>query len=221
MASRSRNYTYHFLFHGELSDAPGRNESWDEYIRYRGKSRWELIIEGTDFYGTSEAEPVKEVMSTKALLNWVLEQDAQGEAGETKAVDDPNGSEDDDLYRQFGPRAARLRDIAGEVGAAYCASCLDGWLAGLWPPEKRQSVRILDVKGVTQRAIWIGVHHSVYEIDTNRGPGFLYPPDADRAAKLVLKSESSMSAGRIVKVPILLMAKIEALKPCLESLAKH
>jgi hypothetical protein len=214
MTTSVRKNDRYFLFHGELSDAPGRNESWDEYLRYRGKNRWDLIVEGTDFSGTSAAEPVREVMSTRALVNWVQERDAEIE----EAVNDLDESEDEVPQREFGPRAARLREIAISVGATYCVSCLDGWLAGTWPPEKQRAIRILDVKGVTRRGVWIRIYHSVYEVDTNLGPGFLYPPGADRAAKLILKSESSMSAGRVVKVPAALMSKIEALRPDFESL---
>lgn len=221
MTTDSRMSDRQFLFHGELSDAPGRNESWDEYLRYRGNNRWELIIEGTDFSGTIAAKPVKEVMSTKALVTWVSERDAEIEEGSTDAVDDLESSQDDDPQRQFGPRAERLREIAVSVGATHCVSCLDGWLAGSWPPEKHRAIRILDIKGVTRRGGWIRIYHSVYEVETNLGPGFLYPPGADRAAKLILKSERSMSAGRVVKVPPALMAKIESLKPSFEALTRQ
>lgn len=221
MTTDSRMSDRQFLFHGELSDAPGRNESWDEYLRYRGNNRWELIIEGTDFSGTIAAKPVKEVMSTKALVTWVSERDAEIEEGSTDAVDDLESSQDDDPQRQFGPRAERLREIAVSVGATHCVSCLDGWLAGSWPPEKHRAIRILDIKGVTRRGVWIRIYHSVYEVETNLGPGFLYPPGADRAAKLILKSERSMSAGRVVKVPPALMAKIESLKPSFEALTRQ
>lgn len=209
------------LFHGTLADAPGRNESWDEYLRYGGNNRWELIIEGTDFSGISAAESVKEVMSTKALVKWVQERDAEIKGTATGAIDGLEESDDKDAQRRFGPRAERLREIAVSVGAAYCVSCLDSWLAGSWPPEKRRAIRILDIKGVTRRGVWIRIFHSVYEVDTNVGPGFLYPPGADRSGKLILKSESSMAPGRMVKVPTALMAKIEALKSCFESLAKQ
>ncbi len=221
MTTDSRMSDRQFLFHGELSDAPGRNESWDEYLRYRGNNRWELIVEGTDFSGTIAAKPVKEVMSTKALVTWVSERDAEIEEGSTEAVDDLETSEDDDSPRQFGPRAERLREIAVSVGATYCVSCLDGWLVGSWPPEKHRAIRILDIKGVTRRGVWIRIYHSVYEVETNLGPGFLYPPGTDRAAKLILKSESSMSTGRVVKVPTALMAKIESLKPSFEALTRQ
>lgn len=210
-----------FLFHGQLSDAPGRNESWVEYLRYRGNNRWELIIEGTDFSGTIAARPVKEVMSTKALVNWVSERDAEIEEGSMEAVDELESSQDDDPQRRFGPRAERLREIAVSVGATYCVSCLDGLLAGSWPPEKHRAIRILNIKGVTRRGVWIKIYHSVYEVETNFGPGFLYPPGADRTAKLILKSESSMSAGRVVKVPTALMAKIESLKPSFDALTRQ
>jgi len=218
MSTSAKKNDRYFLFHGEIADAPGRNESWDEYLRYRGKSRWDLIVEGTDFSGASAAEPVKEVMSTRALVNWVQERDAEIEEAATEAVDDLDESKDEVPQREFGPRATRLREIAVSVGATYCVSCLDGWRAGTWPPEKQRAIRILDVKGVTRRGVWIRIYHSVYEVDTNLGPGFLYPPGADRAAKLILESEGSMSAGRVVMVPTALMSKIEALRPDFESL---
>lgn len=160
-------------------------------------------------------------MSTKALVNWVLERDAEIKEGSTEAVDDLGESDDDDPQRQFGPYAERLREIAASAGATYCVSCLDGWLAGSWPPERQRAIRILDIKGVTRRGVWIRIYHSVYEVDTNLGPGSRYPPGADRAATLILKSESSMSAGRVVKVPTALMAKIEALRPDFESLSRQ
>jgi len=205
------------LFHGELSDAPGRNESWDEYLRYRGDNRWELIAEGTDFSGTGVAGTIREVMSTKAMVKWALERDEETREASRRGAVPLDEPDDDDPPRQFGPHAARLREIAASVGATYCLSRLDGWLAGSWPPKQR-AARILDIKGVTRRSVWIGVHSGVYEVDSNLGPAYLYPPGADRAAKLVLKSETSTSAGWVVKVPIKLMAKIEALKPDLESL---
>jgi hypothetical protein len=61
----------------------------------------------------------------------------------------------------------------------------------------------------------------VYEVDTNLGPGFLYPPDTNHAAKLILKSENSMSSGRVVKVSRALMVKIDALRPRLEALSEQ
>lgn len=220
MAITSKTHERHFLFHGKLSDAPGRNESWDEYLRYRGDNRWDLIVEGTDFSGTSVAKPEKEAMSTTALVNWVLERDAEIAEGSTEAVDDHGEFDGDDPKRQFGLRAERLRDIAASVDATYCVACLDGWVGGSWPPVRQRAIRILDIKGVTRRGVWIRIYHSVYEVDTNLGPGYLYPPAADRTAKLVLKSESSMSPGRVVKVPTALMAKIAILMPDFESLGK-
>jgi hypothetical protein len=201
----------HTLFNGELSDAPGRNESWTEYLRYRGNNRWELTIEGTDFGGTSTAEPMKEVMGTKAMVHWVLDRDSENE----------NGSPDDDgdSSKAFGPYAETLREIAVIEGASFCVACLDGLLTGSWPPVKKQPVvHLLDIKGVTRRGVWIRIYHSVFVVDTNLGPAYLYPPGHDRRAKLVLKNESSMSPGRMVKVPKALMPQIEALKPAFESL---
>jgi len=220
MAAYSDKHSHHFLFHGELSDAPGRNESWDEYLRYRGNNRWDLVIQGTDFSGSSATKPIKETKSTKAIVDWVLDRDAEIEEDWAEATDDPSDVDDDendDVPRQLGPRAERLREIAASVNATYCVSCLDGWISGSWPPKR--AIRILNVRGVTRRGVWIRMYHSVYEVDTNLGPGYLYPPDTNRTAKFILNSESSMSAGRIVNVPKALMAKIEALRPRLEALS--
>jgi hypothetical protein len=210
MTTRDR----HTLFNGELSDAPGRNESWTEYLRYRGSNRWELIIEGTDFCGVSTAEPLKEKISTKALLKWVLDRDSEDGGG--LPVDCDN---DDDPPKTFGPRAETLREIAVIEGATFCVSCLDGWLAGAWPPMKQQPVvHILAITGVTRRGVWIRIYNSVFVVDTNLGPAYLYPPGHDRRARLLLKTESSMSPGRMVKVPRALLPQIEALKPAFEAL---
>lgn len=210
----------HFLHHGELSDTPGRNESWNDYVRYRGNNRWELITEGTDFGGRGKAEPVLERMSTKALVSWALERDA--EISEASLKDSEVQDEDaNDALRRLGPYGERLREIAVAVGASYCVSCLEGWVAGSWPPKGRQpAAHILAITGVTQRGIWIRTYHSVFIAETNLGPAYLYPPGADRSARLVLKSETSMSAGRIVKVPKALLAQITELRPALAALRR-
>jgi len=221
MATSSDNHQDHHLFHGELSDAPGRNESWDEYVRYRGNNRWELIIEGTDFSGSGATKPIKEAKSTKAIVAWALDRDAKIEEDWAEAIDDDDDDgededEDEDVQRQLGPRGERLREIAESVNATYCVSCLDGWISGSWPPER--AIRIVNITGVTRWGPW-RTRHRVYEVDTNLGPGFLYPPDTNHAAKLILKSENSMSSGRVVKVSRALMVKIDALRPRLEALS--
>jgi hypothetical protein len=57
------------------------------------------------------------------------------------------------------------------------------------------------------------IYHSVYDIETTLGPAYLYPPQEDGSAKLVLKTESSMSPGRLVKLPGEVLAKLEVLRP--------
>jgi hypothetical protein len=206
----------HFLHHGELSDAPGRNESWNDYVRYRGKNRWELITEGTDFDGRGTAEPTCERMSTRTLVNWILELDA--EIAEGSLEDREEQDEDaDDAPRELGPYGERLLEIAGAVDAPYCVACLKGWVAGSWPPKK-PAPRILAVTGVMRRGIWIRVYHSVFLVETSLGPAYLYPPGADRSARLVLRSETSMSPGSVVKVPKALLPRIEELRPALAAL---
>jgi hypothetical protein len=209
----------HHLFHGELSDAPGRNESWDQFLCYQENNRWVLITEGTDFSGTAELEATKDSMSTRQLLTWVLERDDEIRDASFVQVEEPDESIEEQHKRAFGPYAERLREIAVEVGADYCVSCLDRWLKGAWPPVRNPPMlKILEVRGVTRRGIWIGIYHSVYDIETTLGPAYLYPPQEEGAAKLVLKTESSMSPGRLVKLSGEVLAKLEALRPELTKL---
>ena len=187
-----------FLFHGELSDAPGRDESWDEYVQYLGSNRWKFIVNSTDFAGVNTVPTAIEMMSTKSIVNWVLERDAEIE------VEAKDSIEDDDSIplKELGPRGDRLREIAASEGASYCVTCLDGWLSGSWPPNKKQStVRLLEVKRLTRRGVWLGIYHTVYDVETNLGPAYMYPPNDAHMARLVLKTEGSMSPGRTVKVP--------------------
>lgn len=197
-----------FLFHGELSDAPGRDESWDEYVQYLGNNRWKLIVESTDLAGVVTVPPVIESMSTKSIVSWVLERDAEIE----EEAEESNEDNDASSSKELGPRGERLSEIAASEGALYCVTCLDGWLSGSWPPKKKQAtVRILEVKSLTRRGIWIRIYHTVYDVETNLGPAFMYPPNAAHIARLVMKTEGSMSPGRMVKVPKALWPKIDAL----------
>lgn len=116
------------LFHGELTDAPGRNESWDHYLRYRGNGRWDLITKSTDFSGMEEIPESKEVMSTRQLVQWAIERDDENEESSQRSR---GASDDDDVdgpNKSLGPYGERLREIAIDVGATYCVKCLDGWV---------------------------------------------------------------------------------------------
>lgn len=205
MNARSR----HILFQGELSDAPGRSESWTEYARYMGDSRWQLTVEGTDFNGLNAGAPIVEQMSTKAIAMWVLERDAEV----SKGAGDSDLEDEQLSKRTLGPRAAQLRQIAVAESAAHCVACLDGWVFGTWPAKNRQAaVKVLAVKSLARRAVWKGVYHAVYEVETSLGPAFMYPPDSGQVSRLVMKSEGSMAPGQRVKVTKALLTQIEALK---------
>ncbi len=208
----------HHLFHGEVFDIPGHSESWDEYVRYCNDNRWELIIESNNLDGMAPAPPPqKERFGTKALVNWVLDRDAEIEDRHGHRTVDEDDSDDNESQRELGPRGNRLLEIANCTGATYCATRLDGWVSGTWPSEP--PVRIRSITGVAMRGVWIRISHPVYTATTNRGPAFLYPPGPDRIARVILTTESAHSAGRKVAVPKPLMGRIESLKPALEALA--
>lgn len=221
MANIAQDKDFHLLFHGELADAPGRFESWDEYLRYRGHSRWELLTRDVDASGNETNAPTKEFMSTKALVHWVLERDAELEEGRSEIPDNRADRDEDDRESEPGPRESRLREIAIAVGASHCVSCLDRWRHGSWPPLRSARLRLLDITGVTERPVWIRVFHTVFNVETNLGRGYMYPPGPDRTARVVLASESAQSSGRQVQVSKALMAKVASMMPEFDALKRR
>ena len=218
---------FHTLFNGELSDAPGRCESWTESVRYLGAGRWELVAHSSNFSGTGPAETHVERMGTAALVRWVLERgDEEHETDQNKAsrkkTTTNEGGKESAIARTLGEHAARLLAIAKREKAKYCVACLQGWLDGKWPPVKKQAIpRIVTVNGVTRRQIWRGVYHAVYDVETSSGPGYLYPPRADNEAWLVVKTDSSMNAGFNVRLSKAVLAKVAELKKALALLPSH
>jgi len=205
----------HHFFHGELTDAPGRNESWDHYLRYRGNGRWHLITESTDFSGMDDLPDSKELMSTRQLVQWAIERDSEIESSQLSR-DSLDDDDVDESKKPLGPYAERLREIALDVGATYCVKCLAGWAAGTWPTIP--TLRILKVVGVMRRGVWIRIYHDVYRVETNLGDAYMYPPDQDGYAKVVLKSEGSMSSGRKVKLDKSILKQVGEYEPDLKKL---
>lgn len=205
----------HHFFHGELTDAPGRNESWDHYLRYRGNGRWHLITESTDFSGMDDLPDSKELMSTRQLVQWAIERDSEIESSQLSR-DSLDDDDVDESQKPLGPYAERLREIALDVGATYCVKCLAGCAAGTWPTIP--TLRILKVVGVMRRGVWIRIYHDVYRVETNLGDAYMYPPDQDGYAKVVLESEGSMSSGRKVKLDKSILKQVGEYEPDLKKL---
>jgi len=213
----SPSSNHHLLRQGELCDMPGRNESWCDYVRYGGDNRWELHTDGTDLTGLSQLEPVTEVMGTTALIEWALRRDQELEDGPDEDMENLEDPESDGDRRCLGPVASRLYEIATELSETFCVARMDAWLAGGWPASsKKPAVRILNIKGVTTRAVWIRIYHAVFDVETNLGPAYLYPPDAEGCARLILKSKNSESAVHSVQVPKSMLPRIKVLMPTLE-----
>ncbi len=66
--------------------------------------------------------------------------------------------------------------------------------------------------------MWIRIYHDVYKVETNRGAAYMYPPDHDGHAKVVLASEGSMSPGRKVKLDKHVLSQIVEFEPALKKL---
>lgn len=208
--------TLHLLYQGRLSDMPGRNERWDDYVRYLGRGQWEWVTRGTDFFGAESSEVIKEKMGTRKLISWVLDRDEELLSEDDYQVQHHHPEDEDEepeaRPREFGPHADNLRYVAEKVGAIYCVECLERWLVNDWPPRRRpKPVKILEVLGRTRRGIWIRIYHDVFDVMTTLGPAYLYPPDKGGYAKLIFKSESSLSEGRRIRIPKNVVEQINSL----------
>lgn len=209
---------WHILYEGDLSDAPGRSESWTESVCYLGRGAWRLSIDGTDFGGTDSADSMIERLSTRGMVNWALVRDAEDrEYVEPKAIPLRSSRDLDEdegrLLNELGPRAERLLEIAEQVGADYCARCLRRAAKGSWPPVPT----IRQVTGVTLRSVWRS-RQPVYTVTTSAGPAYLHPPHADGTASLVMTSEGSMSMGTTISLPKRWRVALEAWRDKLDDL---
>lgn len=216
LAGRNVTPRRHHFFHGEITDAPGRNESWDHYLRYRGNGRWQLITQSTDFSGMEELSESKEDMSTRQLVQWVIERDEESEESSERNGDSPDAVDVDESQKSLGSYAKRLKEIALDVGASHCVKCLDGWVMGTWPSIP--VLRILKIVGVTRRGIWIKIYHDVYKVVTNCGAAYMYPPDKDGYATVALEAQGSMSPGRKVKLDKSILKQVVEYEPDLKKL---
>ena len=104
------------LFSGELSDAPGRCESWTEELCYLGKNKWLLRSSGTDFSGTKEGEIFQEENDTNGMLERLIELD--GYDLESKFSFAPFF--DIEQTQLIGDRTIRLRELAEKYKLKDC-----------------------------------------------------------------------------------------------------
>jgi len=194
---------WHVLLKGELTDAPGRMESYTVSVSPRARGRWLLSSVGTDFSGGQPGEGYAEQLSTRRLIEWVLERDAEI-AEETRrrgfsrgdSTNDAEQETDDAPGRSFGPVAARLREIAENAQARYCVRLLDSWVASRWP-RPATPPRVLAIVGPKKRQVWRGIFHSVLAVSTDRGAAYMYAPTG---AYAMLCFEGEMT-GQEVRLP--------------------
>jgi hypothetical protein len=66
--------------------------------------------------------------------------------------------------------------------------------------EKKPAIRIIAIKGMTNRGIWLHIYKTVFEVDTNLGSAYLYPPTSNNMARLVFTTEIASSPGRLVRL---------------------
>jgi hypothetical protein len=141
---KSPRQTLHLVYEGQLSDIPGRNESWVDYVRYLGRGQWEWVTKGTDSFGAESGEVIREKTGTRNLLGWVFERYEELLSEDEYQEQDKETAEGEDEEpearpREFGPYADILRYVAETVGATYCVQCLERWRVNDWPPGKTKA----------------------------------------------------------------------------------
>jgi len=153
------------IFEGELTDAPGRMESWTEWLTHLGADDWQLTIVGTDFSGAQEAEPESELFTTEKLLMWLQERDSE---------DEPN--------RRVGIRLRALRAYAEEARLVGLLKLIEGIRRGRWPPKPPRP-KVTAVSGIALLATAPNPraeHVQPYlQIETTRGSGIMAMPSPD------------------------------------------
>lgn len=118
---------WHYLHGGELSDMPGRCESWQAHVRYLGDEKWQLELSGTDFFGFEEREAELNTMSTDELVEWALNMDEMEATPRPRRAHRPGRQEElpeedqeDEEDAELGPRGSELLKIAEQEGAKSC-----------------------------------------------------------------------------------------------------
>lgn len=123
---------WHLLYSGELTDAPGRCESFTEEVRYDGNNRWTLRFLGSDYSGTDTAEEICESHGTKSLIEWVIDNDKIFEEYSSQ-TNSNNGEEESECA--LGERGLSLKAIAQKEKADYCLKMIDRYERGVWWPK--------------------------------------------------------------------------------------
>jgi len=92
---------WHVIHEGYLSDMPGRNESWKEYVRFFGNDRWQYLLEASDFTGKT-MESTMEEMSTDGLIEHIMFLDSlDRENLSIKEIRDTIGARTEGLQKAF------------------------------------------------------------------------------------------------------------------------
>ncbi len=149
------------IFEGELSDIPGRCESWTEHLMPLGDDSWELMVEGTDFTGLEETEPISQRFTTDDLLSWLHERD-----------------HDYMPSRKLGPRLRALRAYAKHAGLTPVIKNIERVRRGTWPPKPRV-IRIVGVTSIGSFPFNREPRHIFLEAETTRGSAIMAVPSAD------------------------------------------
>ena len=181
---------WHLLFEDELTDMPGRCESWTEQVAYLGNGRWRLRIEGSNFEGTKQAEPETKEFDTEGVAKWVMRCDQE---------DEESG----------GARTKALAEIAKKVGCKECVEILGGNGLGQSRRQQTEIPRILRILGQGQRSVWIRTGVNAVEVETDQGEGTLVPTKDEAVWHLKLKKQTGMKEGFEVRLEKALLDQIK------------
>lgn len=116
-----KKHTWHELFQGELTDAPGRCESWTDELCYLGNEEWIWRVQSTDFTGLEEKQPDEQKWSSESLVEFILERDFYELESPTYVYGYIENLKEQGLDSEvLGPRTLNLRGISNKVGSKHC-----------------------------------------------------------------------------------------------------
>ncbi len=161
----SQNPARFLIFEGELSDAPGRYETWTEHLTLLGNDSWEVEVTDTDFSVTGKPETFRAQYSSVDLIEWLRDRD-----GDNPIAGNPPS--------RVGNRLRALERYARSAGLSRLLTIIDRVRRGNWPP-KPKAPRVLRVSGVTEFGrlpYGRGPKDKFLVVDTENGTGIMAIP---------------------------------------------
>lgn len=156
------------IFEGELSDAPGRWETWTEYLTNLGADCWEIEIIDNDHTVGEVQELFREQYSTVELIDWLRDRDGADQNNAPIAKRTP----------RVGERLKTLERYAKSASLSQLITIINRVRGDSWPP-KPKAPRVLKITRVVEFSRppnGRGPKDKFLVVETENGPGIMSIP---------------------------------------------